>query len=78
MDGTGLLHTLVRNKTGDDQSWEEILKILDSKNFNFLLQNIHGATALHEAALRANSTAIKALVKYDKLLSITTKYVFFF
>ena len=63
-----------RNKADDLESWNSIFGTLQKLGYNLSMQNIHGATALHEAALRANVVAATALVeKYPDLLNITTK-----
>eukprot|EP01125_Pyxidicula_operculata_P012625 TRINITY_DN4150_c1_g1_i1.p1 TRINITY_DN4150_c1_g1~~TRINITY_DN4150_c1_g1_i1.p1 ORF type:complete len:2406 (+),score=580.76 TRINITY_DN4150_c1_g1_i1:18-7235(+) len=73
-DGSGILHGMVRNKANQDPYlWERILKVMKSKGYNIGLQNVHGATALHEAAVRGHENAVEALVKYPELLNITTK-----
>jgi ankyrin repeat protein len=73
VDGAGIVHHMVRNKSDDLDAWKSILLILKKKGYNFCLENIYGATALHEAALRSNVVATTALVTYTELPNLVIK-----
>src|SRR5688572_28451638 len=53
---------LVRNRTGEQNSWDIIVEFIFSKGYNIDLKNVHGATALHEASLRGNIFAVNSIM----------------
>ena len=84
LDNSGILHFIAKNRIRERDAPKlfELVQLLAEKQMDLNLQNIHGATALHEAAARDNLLVVRALVEHNAKIDIQAKcvlvYVFFF
>jgi len=78
LDGSGILHFVARNRVRerDRPMLIEFIGLVTTspKPIDLNAQNIHGATALHEASARDNLAVVGRLIEVKAKIDIQTKY----
>ena len=78
-EGSSPLHYFVRNDYTEQETakFHETITLLIKKGCMIDLQNTHGETPLHQAAVRGRLRTVKYLILLQANINIPTKFVFF-